>query len=331
MKVKDFFNMKVSVFETVTNTNNNIKMKVLRMSDAILLGHNYINNIEYLRQFSDKETVEKENMYKQYKSTLPVWTTSCLCGNGVKDILTLHNVLCIDIDFQDNEGMDVEKVKEDLIKLPSVFYVSLSVGGRGVFGLMGLSGSDDFKERFNSVREYIFRSTGYVIDKSCSNPNRLRFISYDENPIFKDFESEIVLYPNKKSDKPDTLYRPLIDITLPKKHNSSNDLELLENDQFCIDCADYCINRLGYRTEDYSNWLSHIGSLSSLGIEGEQLAIQLSRQSRGYKNDNDVMKTIKLLSSKPNNRQYLTRYFKMCKESLGKNWINEVKEIYKKD
>jgi hypothetical protein len=67
-----------------------------------------------------------------------------------------------------------------------------------------------------------------------------------------------------------------------------------------------------------------------LGYDGEELAIQLSRQSRGYKSDEDVVKTLKRLSDNQRNRQYLTRYFKMCKESLGKYWIQEIKKMYEK-
>jgi hypothetical protein len=328
MKVKDILQFEVSVFETIENTGSNAKMKVLRMFDTILLGNQYINQIENLRRFAGKQTIAEENQYKQLKKHLPVWTVSCLCGNGTRDICKYHNVLCIDIDQQDNVGMDPEQAKQDLMKLPSIFFASLSVGGKGVFALMGLSGSDDFKERFNSVKEYVFKKTGYIIDKSCCNPNRLRIISYDNDFIFKDLDSELVLYPNKKSENQESIYKPVIEISLPKKKSIYDEVDLLNDDKFCISCANYCINRLGMQTTDYTNWLSNIGSLSCLGYDGEQLAIDLSRQSRGYTGDEDVVKTMKRLSDNQRNRQYLTRYFKLCKDSLGKYWIQEIKKMY---
>ena len=328
MKVKDILQFEVSVFEPIENTGSNAKMKVLRMYDTILIGDRYINQIENLRRFSSKQTIADENQYRQLKKQLPVWTSSCLCGNGTKDIVKYHNVLCIDIDQQDNVGMDPEQAKQDLMKLPSVFFASLSVGGKGVFALMGLSGSDDFKERFNSVKEYVFKKTGYVIDINCCNPNRLRIISYDKDFIFKDLDSELVLYPNKKSDSQKSTCKPVLEISLPKKKSKYDEVDLLNDDKFCICCANYCINRLGMKTTDYTNWLSNIGSLSSLGFEGEQLAIDLSRQSRGYTGDEDVIKTMNRLSDNQRNRQYLTRYFKLCKDNLGKYWISEIKKIY---
>ena len=86
MKVKDILQFEVSVFETIENTGSNANMKVLRMFDTILLGNQYINQIENLRRFADKQTIAEENQYKQLKKHLPVWTVSCLCGNGTRDI-----------------------------------------------------------------------------------------------------------------------------------------------------------------------------------------------------------------------------------------------------
>ena len=135
-------------------------------------------------------------------------------------------------------------------------------------------------------------------------------------------------YPNKKSENQESIYKPVVEISLPKKKSKYDEVDLLNDDKFCISCANYCINRLGMQTTDYTNWLSNIGSLSCLGYDGEQLAIDLSRQSRGYTGDEDVVKTMKRLSDNQRNRQYLTRYFKLCKDSLGKYWIQEIKTMY---
>lgn len=323
---------KVSVFKSCVHTNSNKYMEEMSIYDVLVMGMKYKIPIEELRKYSGKETEEIEKIYKNYKKQFPVWTPSCLCNNGSKDIVEIYNIICIDIDLQDNPDMDPEKVKEELIKLPSIFYTSLSIGGKGVFGLMGLSGNDSFKERFDSVRNYILKETGYVIDKSCCNPNRLRIISYDENPIFKSFESELVPYNGKVSkvlETKESIYKPLYSFSLPKRNIKRNDYtDLLNDDKFCIICSDYCINKLMIQTTDYSNWLSHLGSLSTLGYEGQELGIQLSRQSPKYQSDEDVIRTMNTLLNKGNQRQYLTRYFRMCKENLGKNWIQELKKLY---
>lgn len=328
MKVFELLKSEVSVFKSCMHTNNNTNMIVKSIGDVLLSGEQFKSEIEELRKYSNKETAEIEKIYKLKKEQFPVWTPTCLCGNGAKDILKVHNIICIDIDLKDNPNMDSEKAKNDLIKLPPVFYASLSIGGKGIFCLMGLSGSDSFRERFEAVKRYIHKETGYVIDKSCSNPNRLRIISYDENPVFKDLNSEIVLFPGKVVEN--TTYKPLYGFSLPKRAKTKqNDFtELLDDDKFCEICADYCINRLGIQTTDYTNWLSHMGALSTLGLEGRTLAVQLSRQSPNFKSEEDVTKTIRALSKKSGQRQYLTRYFRLCKESLGGCWIQKIKEMY---
>ena len=326
MKVIKLLKHNVSVFKSCVHTNNDANMEVMSICKALMLGMEFKSQIEELRKYAGKETDEIERKYKNHKTQLSVWTPSCLCNNGAKDIVSVHNVICIDIDMNDNPNMDPEKAKEDLIKLPSVFYTSLSVGGKGVFALMGLSSSESFKERFESIKRYIYRETGYVIDKSCCNPNRLRIISYDENPLFRDFEEDIQLFhghvPNNAA------YKPLHNFSLPKRVKQNSFTELLDDDKFCANCADYCINRLGIQTTDYSNWSSHIGALSTLGLEGRTLAVQLSRQSPNFKSEEDVTKTIRTLSKKSDQRQYLTRYFRLCKESLGNYWIPKIKEMY---
>jgi hypothetical protein len=97
-------------------------MEVMSIGKALMLGMKFKFQIEELRKYAGKETDEIERKYKNHKTQLSVWTPSCLCNNGAKDIVSVHNVICIDIDMNDNPNMDPEKAKEDLIKLPSVFY-----------------------------------------------------------------------------------------------------------------------------------------------------------------------------------------------------------------
>ena len=322
MTHKSIYDFKVSVFYTIKDSNNPSKMKTMTLSDALLLGHKYIPEITHARQFSGKETPEIKAMYDAQKQKLPAFTISCLCGQGTKDIVQEHPVICIDIDMQDNPGLDPEKAKNDLIELPNVFYASISIGGKGVFALVLLSGTNRFKERFNALEQYILNKTGYKIDSSCSNPNRLRCISFDDDPVFK--IDNIVPFPALKADSA-PMFTQLIQ-GVPKGNHLNEDL--LNDDKFCTAVADYCINHLGIKTGDYADWLSHMGALSTLEMEGEALAQQLSVQSPGYKDADDVRKTLRSTKGKGNHRQYLLRYFKECKDALGHDWIKIIKAQY---
>ena len=81
----------------------------------------------------------------------------------------------------------------------------------------------------------------------------------------------------------------------------------------------------GKRTE---GWIQDLGLLKLFGCEGEQLALQLSRQSQGYVSDVDVLRTLHKggLNSQ---RERMSKFFKMCKDTLGKGWIYKIKEMYK--
>lgn len=335
INIKDLFMTPVSIFETPMKTKPDSRMEVLPLCSVLMMGHQYKTQIEECRKYSNKETIEIEKRYKDCKTCLPVYTPSCLCGKGIKDIVRVNNILCIDIDEQDNPGMNPEKVKEDLMKLPSVFFSSLSIGGHGVFGLMGVELNPDnctkeeFTELYKYVKEYIFNLTGYTIDKHCSNVNRLRIISIDDNCIYKDWNDSLELFKWKRSTtKQNIHYKDILDITLPKRNKTTDFTDLLNDDHFCLCCCDFCINQLGIQTTDYQNWISHLGSLTSLGVDGEILGIQLSRQSPHYLSDEDVKKTMKSLSKKNGQRQFLLRYFNMCKRSIGPGWIQEIKNIY---
>ena len=176
--------------------------------------------------------------------------------------------------------------------------------------------------RFNALEQYILNKTGYKIDSSCSNPNRLRCISFDDDPVFK--IDNIVPFHALKADSAPMFTQLIQGVT---KGNHLNE-DLLNDDKFCTAVADYCINHLGIKTGDYADWLSHMGALSTLEMEGEALAQQLSVQSPGYKDADDVRKTLRSTRGKGNHRHYLLRYFKECKDALGHDWIKIIKARY---
>lgn len=328
MDLNELYTLPVSVFDTITHSGSTGNMTTMPLHEALSIGNKHTATIEIIRSYAGKETTDIERRYKELKGTLPAFTPSCLCGNGAKDVVTTHPILCLDIDAKDNMGMDIETAKDYLIALPSIFYVSKSVGGKGIFALMALSGSDDFKERMNAAKKYIYDSTGYIIDKSCSNSNRLRIISYDGDVQYK--TGTIHPFPEKKAEDTSPLYKPTVTLPIITYRTSHGRMEedLLNDDKFCTAVADYCINHLGIKTGDYADWLSHMGALSTLEMEGEALAQQLSVQSPGYKDADDVRKTLRSTKGKGNHRQYLLRYFKECKDALGHDWIKIIKAQY---
>lgn len=158
------------------------KIRDLTIEDALNLGKQHKQNIDYIRSINrDKD----EDKYKQEKQKrLPVFTISALMGNGRKyeDIVEYSNIIAVDIDAKDNTQYKKEDLRNKIISFPYVFYCAQSVGGKGYFALIELDGGkDDFKPHFNAI-ENDFKTMNIKIDNACKDITRLRFVSYDEEP-----------------------------------------------------------------------------------------------------------------------------------------------------
>lgn len=327
MKVKYLMNLDVQVF-------NNLSVKthssVMKTHEVLLFGQRYRGFIDKAREYSGKETKEIEHTYKEMKSRMFCWLPSAICNGDKSNIVHTFPVLCLDIDKQDNEGMDIETVKDKLIELPFIYYVGLSFGGRGVFALAFIEDAFYYSEHFHALEDYIYDNLGLVIDSQCGNANRLRFISYDDNPRMKDMEDDVKPFKELKWNN-----KQFIDETLQLdlfNNNKKKDLpDLLDDDKFCWAVIDYCIDKLYYHSGSRTNgWIQDLSACKSLGIAGEDLALRISRQSAGYVSDADVLKVLNHKHTY-SRRENITKFFKLCKEHFNnqnRNWIFAIKELY---
>lgn len=170
---------------------------------------------------TDKKT--NKTLYSNLKEKIPTFTPSIICsGKTTKDanIIKYNNLICIDIDAQDNEGMTTDKMKDILKHLPYIAYISLSVGGKGVYCIIPISGTiQDFKKHFYAIRED-FLKLGLKIDDAPSNIKSQRYISYDLNPYINNKPQIYTKIKEEKEEKQPTYksqqitYKPLSNITI---------------------------------------------------------------------------------------------------------------------
>lgn len=173
------------------------KIKNMDIIAAINEGKKYINQINEIRKV-DKAT--NYVLYKDLKGKLFAFTPSCVCkGETLKkeNVIHINNIIAIDIDKDDNPTLSVEEMKDIVKKLPFVRYCAMSVGGKGIYCLIPFkkefANKDNFKEVFLSLQKD-FAEMGIIIDKSCSNYNRARYVSYDDNEYWND---HCILYKKK--------------------------------------------------------------------------------------------------------------------------------------
>lgn len=170
-------NTKVSIME---------QHKVLEISslyNAIKTGRKHKEEIEAVRKI-DRQANESE--YRQAKDNILSFTPSCLCPIGgsakAENVEHVNNLIAIDLDAKDNEGVTLEEMRTKINSLPYVMYSSISVGGKGMYALLPIAeeNKNDFKAVFNALNEE-FKALGLTLDSSCINVNRERYMSFDDN------------------------------------------------------------------------------------------------------------------------------------------------------
>lgn len=169
-------NTKVSIMER-----HNI-LKTSSLYNAIIMGKEHKKEIEAVRRI-DRQANESE--YRRAKDNILSFIPSCVCKGKTgkaENVEHVNNLIAIDLDAKDNEGVTLETMRTKINSLPYVMYSSLSVGGKGMYALIPISESNknDFKAVFNALNED-FKALGLTLDGSCVNVNRERYMSFDDN------------------------------------------------------------------------------------------------------------------------------------------------------
>ena len=257
--------------------------------------------------------------YKRLKSFyIPAITPAGIYKNprSNKSLMIPSHIYCIDVDH-----CDVEETKSILFSLPYVWCTGVSTSGDGVWALTPINPEGN---RSNILRAIIkdLTDSGITADSNVNDIARLRGLGYDENLLIKD--GMVDIYCNELEEERLVSIQPPI-TPLKFKHSDGG---LLYDDMFCYKAADLAINDFGYTVNGRNKWLGNLATLSTLGSIGLTLALDLSRNSPSFKSDNDVVKNFNDMAKRANgSREYMTTYFRVCKENLGENWVSIIKNM----
>jgi hypothetical protein len=182
--------MKFSFYQNIKDTNK---------TDIDL--ENYIDiikNGKYQDLVLTARALKKEpSKYKDLKNQMPCITGSAIMNQGSKvesNILELNGLIVVDID----ENVDLQllnKINEDKY----TFVSHRSFGGDGICVFIKIN-PNKFLESFNEIGQYYWDNFNIMIDQSCKNKNRLRFLSYD--PYIFQNEKAIKFIAKSKIAKP---------------------------------------------------------------------------------------------------------------------------------
>lgn len=303
----------------LTNTKVSIlgEHKVLNegsLYDAIKTGRKHKEEIEAVRSI-DRQANESE--YRQAKAKVLSYTPSCVCkGETAKEVEHVNNLIAIDLDAKDNEGVTLEEMRTKINSLPYVMYSSLSVGGKGMYALIPIKeeNKNDFKAVFNALNED-FIKLGLKLDSSCINVNRERYMSFDDNEFWN---TKCEIYDRKISI-------PTQAHDTHKRVESSANKPLTKREKEKVDLMieDIKANKLQL-SKNHDDTLKIANAIANVwGEDGRELLHLIRSQRSGY----DEFKTDCLFDYVLDHLDDKERYglgfiFKKYKEAKGQTQVN---------
>ena len=146
------------------------------------------------------KAISKEDYSKYKSSRVPAVTASVAYKDGADskkadNIGTFNGFIVIDIDDEIDEIM-LGRLQND--KYTTIIH--RSIGGEGVCIFVKVN-PDRFLDAFLGLEKYYYETFGLMIDKSCKNPNRLRFFSWDTEILYVNgakFSAYLKKEPKKK-------------------------------------------------------------------------------------------------------------------------------------
>ena len=230
-----------------------------------------------LRQLQAKEEIQA---YK--RNNLPLFSPSVLFspdGTTANNIKQVNNIICIDIDGQDNNYISAQQMKEKVKNIPYVFYSQTSASGKGIFCLIQIKDKYKFMEHFNALYE-IFKQHNLNIDKQCNDLNRKRFISYDDEPYIT--RNAIIFEEVKEISNTNIPIKEVKEVVITKQFPSNwvnlNDKQKAEY------IADYCLNNNILLNKNHGDTLKLCSIFRSIFADddkGLDYCIKLRQQRKG--------------------------------------------------
>lgn len=228
------------------------------------------------------------------KDQLPAVTLSGEFSERKKKGLIKHSgFICIDIDHID----DVDYVKAQLATDRYVFAAWKSISGNGLAVLFKINPRKHLQS-FNGLGEYLFRNYNLVIDQSCKDVSRARFISSDPDIFVNQGAAKFAEYPKPKAKA----------------------LTRLKKTIFVKDDFEDVVRQLEVRNIDivptYDYWLAVCFAIcDQFGESGEQYFHRISRIGSGYNQSQCQRQYKACLRNTTGSGSTLSTIYWLCRQS----------------
>lgn len=181
---------------------------------------------QYKSAIDDIRACENKEMRRRKKRFIPSFTPAGVFpySREKNAVFAPSGLIGIDIDFDENDEY-IQKnddlaqkndefansIKKTLSTIECTFAAMKSVSGRGVFALMHSSSimPNLYAKRYSEIAAFLSDKYNIVIDRSCSDYTRLRYITYDDE-----------MYLNEDAVELETII-PRIETTTTQKKNGN--------------------------------------------------------------------------------------------------------------
>ena len=302
MKVRELLDRKVSLYKRVNET----KSMTITLDDWL---HKVTPAAgKAVKDIRVTNRTDPKGAKAMKTANLPCVTISGVFeGDRRTDKVTATNpIICVDID-EIPDGMTIQDLKKKVFELPYVFYVSLSARGEGIFALVYYNVDRKLIDVFKAL-QYDFSLMGITIDKACKDICRLRFVSWDAEPLEKE---DVEMYDGEYLEQ-------FANPQFYKEERRQQNVQM--DDWFTYKTIKYLISNCGYRANNYQDWLMDGFRLATFGQYGHPLFIYLSSVSEGYNQGYAERKWSECVRTTQMSKDCLTHYYAEAKKCLGPDW-----------
>lgn len=280
---------KISIFRNIKTTKNGQDVILEDFLQQIKEGA-FQDEVLKVRNAKSKEE------YNEYKRTiLPYATISgTFAEKNNKGLKTHSGFIAIDID---NIAQDEsQQIRRDLEHDKYSYSVFTSCGGFGLVVLVKIDGKKH-REAFEALESYYYKHYNIIIDTSCKDVSRARFVSYDPE-LFINHNSLTYNHYLPKKPKAETQPEKFIfansDIERCVKQLQDNQIDIVKG--------------------DYQRWLNvGFGLADALGESGRELFHAVSQYDGKYDSKQCDKQFDKCLKAK-NTGITIATFFYYCKE-----------------
>lgn len=166
--------------------------------------YNWLTSSDHKTVIEEIRKTDNAAEIVKLKQKLPAITPSgVFLRRNSGDLIKHSGLICIDIDGGDNkDARNFRDLKKLLSIVPYIAYCSQSASGNGFFCIIPIAHPDKHRLHFHALEEQ-FKLWGVTIDSNCKDTSRLRFATYDPEPLVNINAEKYTIYAeNFQYEKP---------------------------------------------------------------------------------------------------------------------------------